>query len=75
MIPEAEGKSGSPTGKSLHSGRTVKPMSEVVRPQLWPHSELNQSACSKDKLMIEEFVAVYTTILHSSKLSIVEKKA
>ncbi|KAL9965660.1 hypothetical protein ACROYT_G029497 [Oculina patagonica] len=67
------------TGKSLRSGKTVKPTSKVVRPQLWPHSELNLAACSKDvtydKLTIEEFVAGYATILHSRKLSTAEKIA
>lgn len=66
-------------GKSLRSGKTVKPTSKVVRPQLWPHSELTLAACSKDvtydKLTIEEFVAGYATILHSRKLSTAEKKA
>ena len=49
------------TGKSLRSGKTVKPTSKVVRPQLWPHSKLNFAACSNDvtydQLSIEEFVA------------------
>ena len=67
------------TGKSLRSGKTVKPTSKVVRPQLWPHSELNVAACSNDvtydKLTIEEFVAGYTTILHSRKLATTEKQA
>lgn len=67
------------TGKSLHSGETVKPTSKVVHPQLWAHSELNVTACSNDvtydKLMIEEFVAGYTTILHSRKLATTEKQA
>ena len=66
-------------GKSLRSGKTVKPTSKVLRTQLWPHSELNLAACSKevtyDKLAIEEFVAGYVTILHSGKLSATEKKA
>ena len=66
-------------GKSLRSGKTVKLTSKVVHPQLWPHSELNLAACSKDvtydKLTIEEFVAGYATILHSHKLSTTEKQA
>lgn len=37
-----------PTSKSLCSGKFVKPTSKVVRPQLWPHSELNVTPCSKD---------------------------
>ena len=67
------------TGKSLRSGKTVKPTSKVVRPQLWPHSELNVAACSKaityDQLSLEEFVAGYTIILHSRSLSPKEKQA
>ena len=66
-------------GKSLRSGKTVKPTSKVISPQLWPHSELNLSACSKevtyDKLSIEEFAAGYATILRSRKLSTSEKQA
>ena len=50
----------------------------MVCPQLWPHSELNIAACSKDitydKLSLEEFVAGYTTILHSRSLSPKEKQ-
>ena len=46
---------------------------------MWPHSELNVAACSKDlsydKLTIEEFVAGYATILHSRPLSVKEKRA
>ena len=67
------------TGKSLRSGKTVKPTSKVVRPQSWPHSELDVAACSNDvthdQLTIEEFVAGYTTILHSRKLATTEKQA
>ena len=67
------------TGKSLRSEKTVKPTSKVVRPQLWPHSELDVAAYSNDvtydQLTLEEFVAGYTTILHSCKLATTEKQA
>ena len=68
-------------GNLLRSGKTVKPTSKVIspQPQLWPHSELNLPAYSKevtyDKLSIEEFVASYATVLHSQKLSTLEKQA
>ena len=53
----------------LRSGRSATPTSRVVRPQLWPHSELNTSFVSKsvsyDTLRLDEFVAGYATILQT----------
>ena len=67
-------------GKSLKSGKTVKPTSRVLHPQLWPHSELNSASrplkdLTYDKLCIEEFVAGYTSILHAGDIAASEKRA
>lgn len=77
-------KSGKKSSKSKHkgnlkSGRSSKPTSRVVNPQLWPHSELNTSFVSKlityDDLKLDEFVAGYATILQTLNKSSIEYKA
>lgn len=66
-------------GKKLQSGKTAKVVSRVVRPQLWPQSELSLSYVSKDvrydDLSIEEFVAGYSSILSLTKISPTERQA
>ena len=65
---EEEARPVKPKGK-YKSGRSAKPTSRVVNPQLWPHSELNTSFVSKavsfETLQLDEFVAGYATILQS----------
>ena len=63
----------------LKSGKSSKPTSPVVNPQLWPHSELNTSFITKsvsfETLTLDEFVAGYSSILQSLDPSTKEFKA
>ena len=64
--------------RKLKSGKTARITTRVVKPQLWPHSELSLSYVSKnigyDDLTIEEFVAGYTTIMNLPQTSTMEQK-
>lgn len=66
-------------GKKLKSGKTAKVVSKVVRPQIWPQSDLSLSYVSKDvrydDLSIEEFVAGYSSILALRSIAQKERQA
>ena len=63
----------------LKSGKTTKLTSRVVKPQLWPHSQLSLAYVSKtktyDELTIAEFSAGYASILKLPSLSETERSA
>lgn len=65
-------------GKKMKSGKTAKVTSRVLKPQIWPQSELCLNFVSKDikyeDLTIEEFVAGYSAILMSKSISIKERE-
>ena len=68
-------------GKKLKSGKMTEVVSRVVRPQIWPQSELSLSYTyvSKDvryeDLSVEEFVAGYSSILALHTISQTEHQA
>jgi hypothetical protein len=63
----------------LRSGKTARITTCGVKPQIWPHSELSLCYVSKDvvydELIIEEFVAGYSTILSHPKINASEQQA
>ena len=66
-------------GKELKSGKNAKVTSKVLKPQLWPQSELSLSFVTREvkyeDLSKEEFVAGFTGILMLKSLSNLEKDA
>ena len=79
---DAHGRASKSRGKprkKLKSGKTAKITSRIVRPQIWPQSELSLTHVSKevayDELSIEEFTAGYCAILKSKRLTEVERSA
>lgn len=77
---DAHGRASKSRGKprkKLKSGKTAKITSRIVRPQIWPQSELSLTHVSKevayDELSIEEFTAGYCAILKSKHLTEVER--
>ena len=66
-------------GKKLRSGKTAKITSQVVNPQIWPHSALSLSYVSKevsyDNLNLAEFAAGYASILRLPRLTATERSA
>ena len=72
-------KSRGKPRKKLKSGKMAKITSQIIKPQIWPQSELSLTHVSKevayDELSIKEFTAGYCAILKSKRLTEVERSA
>ena len=72
--PPTRGSQGNPC---LKAGETIKLTSQVIFPQLWPHSQVGLVYLSQDKgykeLTIAEFSAGYASILQLPSISDTER--